>query len=93
MTPRPVRRDGAAGMPAMPVFDRLEAEPAQFHERVRAAFLALASAEPVRYVVLDATRDPTQLSKTVQAALRERLPDPVPERAEEITGSIPVIRE
>ena len=73
--------------------DRLEAEPAQFHERVRAAFLALASAEPVRYVVLDATRDPTQLSKTVQAALRERLPDPVPERAEEITGSIPVIRE
>jgi len=73
--------------------DRLEAEPAQFHERVRAAFLALASAEPDRYVVLDATRDPTQLSKTVQAALRERLPDPVPERAEEITGSIPVIRE
>jgi dTMP kinase len=73
--------------------DRLEAEPEQFHERVRATFLALARADPDRYVVLDARTDPTQLSKTVQAALRERLPDPVPQRAEEITGSIPVIRE
>jgi dTMP kinase len=73
--------------------DRLEAEPEQFHERVRATFLALARAEPDRYVILDATLDPTRLSKAVQAALRERLPDPVPERAEEITGSMPVIRE
>jgi dTMP kinase len=73
--------------------DRLEAEPEQFHERVRATFLALARAEPDRYVVLDARMDPTQLSKAVQAAVRERLPDPVPERAEEITGSMPVIRE
>jgi dTMP kinase len=73
--------------------DRLESEPEQFHERVRATFLALARAEPDRYVILDATMDPTQLSKAVQTALRERLPDPVPERAEEITGSMPVIRE
>ena len=73
--------------------DRLEAEPAQFHERVRAAFIALASAEPDRYLVLDATLDPRQLSKLIRAALRDRLPDPVPEKAEEITGSIPVIRE
>jgi len=73
--------------------DRLEAEPVQFHERVRAAFLALASDDPHRYVILDATMDPTQLSRAVQAAVRDRLPDPVPERAEEITGSIPVIRE
>jgi dTMP kinase len=73
--------------------DRLEAEPEQFHDRVRATFLALANADPDRYVVLDATMDATQLSRTVRAALRDRLPDPVPERAEEITGSIPVIRE
>jgi dTMP kinase len=73
--------------------DRLEAEPEQFHDRVRATFLALAAADPDRYVVLNATMDATQLSRAVQAALRERLPDPVPERAEEITGSIPVIRE
>ena len=73
--------------------DRLEAEPELFHERVRAAFLKLASEDPSRYVVLDARLDATQLSKKIQEALRERLPDPVPERAEEITGSIPVIRE
>src|SRR5215467_6813173 len=73
--------------------DRLEAEPEQFHERVRATFLALAKEDPARYVVLDATMDASQLSKEIHTALRDRLPDPVPERAEEITGSLPVIRE
>jgi dTMP kinase len=73
--------------------DRLEAEPEQFHDRVRAAFLTLASDNPDRYVVLDAALDPTQLSRAIQGAVRAWLPDPVPERAEEITGSIPVIRE
>jgi dTMP kinase len=73
--------------------DRLEAEPEAFHERVRAEFLSLAKADRDRYLVLDATQDQTQLSKAIQAAVRELLPDPVPERAEEITGSIPVIRE
>jgi dTMP kinase len=36
--------------------DRLEAEPLEFHRRVRALFLRLAAAEPQRYVVLDAGR-------------------------------------
>ncbi len=73
--------------------DRLESEPEQFHNRVRRSFLDLAAADPRRYLVLDATLEPAQLSKEIQAAVRELLPDPVPERAEEITGSIPVIRE
>ena len=73
--------------------DRLESEPEEFHERVRSTFLELAKADPDRYQVLDASQDPAQLSKEIQAAVRDRLPDPVPERAEEITGSIPVIRE
>jgi dTMP kinase len=73
--------------------DRLEAEPLPFHDRVRSEFLSLAEADPERYLVLDATLDSSQLSRTIQGAVRERLPDPVPERAEEITGSIPVIRE
>ena len=71
----------------------LEAEREQFHERVRAAFLAMARDEPRRYLVLDASLDQAQLSKRIQAAVRDLLPDPVPERAEEITGSLPVIRE
>ncbi|WP_173922326.1 dTMP kinase [Agromyces sp. Marseille-P2726] len=37
-------------------YDRLEAEAAAFHDRVRAAYLALADAEPHRFLVVDATR-------------------------------------
>ena len=73
--------------------DRLEAEPEQFHDRVRSGFLALAQAEPDRYLVLDAGRDQFEISREIQAAVRELLPDPVPERAEEITGSFPAVRE
>jgi dTMP kinase len=73
--------------------DRLEAEPADFHQRVRAGFLALADAEPQRYLVLDATRSAADLSREIQDRIRELLPDPVPFAAEENTGSIPVVRE
>ncbi len=47
-------------------FDRLEAERAEFHERVRASFLALAAAEPHRFLVLDATRPPAELADAVR---------------------------
>ena len=47
-------------------FDRLEAEKNEFHERVRAAYLALAEAEPERFLVLDATLPPEQLAGTVR---------------------------
>jgi dTMP kinase len=50
-------------------FDRLEAEKAEFHARVRAGFLALAAAEPERFLVLDATRPVDELA----AAVRERV--------------------
>lgn len=36
--------------------DRLEAEAAEFHERVRAKYRELAEAEPHRWLVVDATR-------------------------------------
>jgi dTMP kinase len=73
--------------------DRLEAEPTAFHERVRRGFLTLAEAEPERYLVLDATRPSAELSREIQNRVRELLPDPVPMTAEEITGSIPAVRE
>jgi dTMP kinase len=73
--------------------DRLEAEPDQFHERVRSGFLALAAAEPRRYLVLDATRDPAEVSRLIQARVRDLLPDPVPQQAEEITGTLPAVGE
>ena len=73
--------------------DRLEAEPAEFHQRVRAGFLALADAEPERYLVLDATRSSAGISREIQDRIRQLLPDPVPLATEDNTGSIPVVRE
>jgi len=73
--------------------DRLEAEPAEFHLRVRAGFLALAAAEPARYLVLDAARPPTEITRDIQDRIRDLLPDPVPSVAEASTGSFPAIRE
>jgi dTMP kinase len=74
-----------------PSADRLEAEPADFHERVRAGFLAQANAEPHRYVVLDATQPPEELARKIRDRLRDLLPDPVPTAAEDETGSFPAI--
>lgn len=50
-------------------FDRLEAEKLEFHERVRAAYLSLADAEPERFFLLDATLEPESLA----AQIRERV--------------------
>jgi dTMP kinase len=73
--------------------DRLEAEPAQFHQRVRAGFLALARTEPSRYLVLDADLPPEQITRDIQNRIRVLLPDPVPSVAEANTGDFPAIRE
>ncbi len=50
-------------------FDRLEAERGEFHTRVRETFLALAAAEPERFVVLDATLPAADIAR----AVRERV--------------------
>ena len=73
--------------------DRLEAEPADFHLRVRAGFLALARAEPGRYLVLDAGRPAGEVTRDIQDRIRELLPDPVPYVAEANTGDFPAIKE
>jgi len=41
-----------------------------YHERVRAAFLGFAAAEPARYVVVDATGDPDDVLAGAVAAVR-----------------------
>lgn len=50
-------------------FDRLESEKAEFHSRVREAFLSLAAAEPERFLVIDATLP----RGAIQALIRARL--------------------
>jgi dTMP kinase len=73
--------------------DRLEAEPADFHQRVRAGFLALARADPSRYLVLDADRPTEEVTRDIQERIRGMLPDPVPPVAEAATGDFPPIKE
>ena len=71
--------------------DRLEAEPVDFHRRVRAGFLDLAQAAPDRYLVLDAAAPVAEISLQIKDRIREILPDPVPRVAEAATGSFPVV--
>jgi len=54
-------------------YDRLEAEEAEFHRRVRAGFLELAAAEPTRFLVLDATLSPADLAEAVRSRVDELL--------------------
>lgn len=54
-------------------FDRLENEKAEFHSRVRAGFLALANAEPKRFLVLDATQPIDELAQAIRSRVSQEL--------------------
>ena len=54
-------------------FDRLEAEQSAFHARVRQEFLALAAAEPGRFLVLDAARSAADLATDIQGRVQALL--------------------
>ncbi|MBD0712121.1 dTMP kinase, partial [Streptomyces sp. CBMA291] len=54
--------------------DRLESEPPEFHARVRAGFLALAAADPSRYLVVDAGQEPEAVTTVIRHRLDRVLP-------------------
>lgn len=54
-------------------YDRLESEAAEFHARVRDAYLALAAAEPERFLVLDATLPVDELAALIRARVSAAL--------------------
>jgi dTMP kinase len=54
-------------------FDRLESEKSAFHTRVREAFLALAAAEPVRFLVLDAAASADEIAEAIRIRVQETL--------------------
>jgi dTMP kinase len=54
--------------------DRFEGETLAFHRNLRQAYLDIASAEPQRCAVLDATLPPQALAEAAWHILRERLP-------------------
>lgn len=61
--------EGRARMAGRTAYDRLEAEADDFHSRARSAYLALAAAEPERFLVLDARDSVEQIA----AVIRERV--------------------
>ncbi len=79
--------DGLRRKEASAEANRFEADfDRAFHERVRAGFLALAAAEPTRFVVVDARADPDAVFGAVLRGL-ERLPD----LARRLLGPWPVV--
>jgi dTMP kinase len=54
--------------------DRLESEPAEFHDRVRSGFLTLAAADPARYLVVDAAQEPEAVTTVIRHRLDQILP-------------------
>ncbi|NGM34598.1 dTMP kinase [Methylobacterium sp. DB0501] len=54
--------------------DRFEAEALGFHQRLRAAFLAIAEAEPARCAVIDARGTPESVAQAIRDAVAARLP-------------------
>ena len=89
-----VRREERTGQA-----DKLEAEAGEFHERVRATFLARAKAEPARYLVLNADQAPRILTGAIQDRLDQLLPPSATEaakaaaRAAEIEAAVAKERE
>jgi dTMP kinase len=59
--------DPRVGLSRFDGADRLEGESVDFHDRVRAGFLALAEREPDRYLVLDASRPVADLAAAIAA--------------------------
>lgn len=54
-------------------YDRLEAEAAEFHQRVREAYLALAEAEPARFLVLNGADPVERLAERIRERVSELL--------------------
>lgn len=54
-------------------YDRLEAEASEFHDRVRNAYLAIAAAEPDRFIVVDAALPADEIAASIRSRVAELL--------------------
>ncbi len=61
--------------------DRFEREDLEFHESLRAAFLAIAAAEPVRCAVIDAARPEEDVAQAIFEVVLNRLVAPAAKQA------------
>ncbi len=53
--------------------DRIESEPAAFHEKVRDAFLTLSKVYPGRFVILDGTKDKEEIHREIIGRLAKMI--------------------
>lgn len=67
--------EGLARVARSRAIDRLEDEAIAFHHRLRDGYLALAAAEPDRFVKVDATQSPESVHQALREALAARLAD------------------
>jgi dTMP kinase len=61
----------AIGLARLKSLDRLEAEPTEFHERVRQEFLQIALMDPERYLVVDGTQTVEEIHTEIIARVAE----------------------
>lgn len=61
--------DPAIGHTRFEGADRMEAEPLEFHQRVRQHFLDLAAVDPVHYLVVDGARTPEEIHHEIRGAV------------------------
>lgn len=54
-------------------WNRMDDYALRFHERVRAGFLELAAADPERWAVIDADRDPAEIHREVLTMIQQKL--------------------
>jgi len=62
--------DPEIGLARLQSRDRLDAQPIEFHRKVREGFLRLAEAEPLRWHVIDARQTPSEIVETILSSLR-----------------------
>lgn len=65
--------DPEVGLGRLSSADRLEREPLAYHQRVRAGFLAIASGDPHRHAIVDASAPAETVAEGVRARVRSRL--------------------
>ncbi|MGO2862490.1 MAG: dTMP kinase [Brevibacterium sp.] len=66
----------------------LDEENQQFHQRVRQTYLTRAHKEPGRYVVLDASVSPDELTAEILTAIHARLPNELGTRSGAAAGAV-----
>lgn len=65
--------DPTVGLSRVESPDRLESEPIEYHQRVRAAFLDIATREPSRFLVVDASGSVEGIAATIRGRVMELL--------------------